>query len=239
MANKLVVWGLMLLGLASCKHENDLTGFPHPDDGPAAVLPCPDSVVDIDGNVYQVIDVDGTCWTASNLKVSRFSNGDSIPLETSGGEWIQLNASAQCYYDNDSVNLGIYGRLYNGYSVMDDRGLCPTGWKVPQDSDWVNLANFLGGEGVAGDKLKSLDLWYGPGTPATDAIGFTAKPGGSRILQGNGTFIAIGDMGNWWSATENGSEVLVNRQITYINSNLAQASNSKKVGFSVRCIRAN
>ena len=62
MANKLIVWGLVLLGLASCKHENDLTGFPHPDDGPAVVLPCPDSVVDIDGNVYQVIDIDGTCW---------------------------------------------------------------------------------------------------------------------------------------------------------------------------------
>ena len=97
MANKLVVWGLLVLGIASCKKENDITELPHPDDGPAVVLPCPDSVVDIDGNVYQVIDVDGTCWTASNLKVSRFSNGDSIPLETSGGEWIQLNASAQCY----------------------------------------------------------------------------------------------------------------------------------------------
>ena len=65
---------------------------------------------------------------------------------------------------------------------MDDKGLCPTGWKVPHDSDWVNLVNFLGGESVAGDKLKSLDLWYGPGTPATDEIGFTAKPGSKKDI---------------------------------------------------------
>ncbi len=236
---KLLVWGLIIMGFASCKHETILTGLPHPDDEPPVVLPCPDSIVDVDGNLYQVIIVDGTCWMASNLRVSRYNNGDSIPLETNGGSWVQLNNGAQCNYDNDSVNLDIYGKLYNGYSVMDNRGLCPTGWKVPHDSDWVDMANYLGGESVAGDKLKSLDLWFGPGTPATDEIGFTAKPGGARIIQGNGAFSSIGNMGHWWSSKENGSEVLVNRQITYANPNLAQASNSKKVGFSVRCIRAN
>ncbi len=239
MVNRLVLLGLIIVGMSSCKHEIDLTGFPHPKDEPPVVVPCPDSLVDIDGNVYNVIDVDGTCWIASNLKVSRFTNGDSIPLETEGSSWIQLNTPAQCYYDNDSVNLNIYGRLYNGYSVIDSRGLCPTGWKVPHDSDWVNMAKFLGGESVAGDKLKTLDLWYGPGTPATDEIGFSAKPGGSRIIQGNGSFGSLTNMGNWWSSKENGSDVLVNRQITYANSNLAQASNSKKVGFSVRCIRVD
>ena len=236
---KLFVSTLIILGLCSCKHESELPGFPHLTDEPPVKLPCPDSLTDIDENVYNVIDVNGTCWIASNLKASRYNNGDSIPLVTNGSDWLQLNTGAQCYYDNDSVNLNIYGRLYNGYSVMDERGVCPTGWKVPHDSDWVNMADVLGGESVAGDKLKTLDLWFGPGTPATDEIGFSAKPGGARILQGTGAYSSLSDMGNWWSSKENGSDVLINRQITYANSNLAQASNSRKVGFSIRCIRAN
>ena len=77
MMNRIVVLGLIVLGATSCKHEDDLTGIPHPEE-PKVVLPCPDSLLDIDGNVYNVIDVNGTCWTASNLKVSRYNNGDSI-----------------------------------------------------------------------------------------------------------------------------------------------------------------
>jgi uncharacterized protein (TIGR02145 family) len=236
---KLNVFGLLCLMLisASCKHEIDIEEMHDENIIPPVVIPCPDSLIDIDGNVYRVIDVDGTCWTSSNLRVSRFNNGDIIPLETAGENWIQLNTTAQCYYDNDSANLEIYGRLYNGYTVSDDRGVCPTGWEVPHDSDWVNMALFLGGEAIAGDKLKTLDLWYGPGTPATNEIGFSAKPGGSRILQGNGAFNSLSNMGNWWSSAELGTEVLVGRSITYANSNLMQAGNSKKLGFSIRCIR--
>jgi uncharacterized protein (TIGR02145 family) len=152
--------------MMSCKHELEIEVTPTP------FIPCPDSIVDIDGNVYKVIDVDGTCWTTSNLKVSCFANGDSIPTETLGENWIQLTTSAQCFYENDSANLNAYGRLYNGYAASDSRGVCPTGWAVPHDSDWVNMANYLGGENSADDKLKTLDLWYGPGTPATNEIGF-------------------------------------------------------------------
>ena len=71
------------------------------------------------------------------------------------------------------------------------------------------MANFLGGENSAGDKLKTLDLWYGPGTPATNEIEFSAKPGGDRIIQGNGSFGSLTNMGNWWTLTESGSEVLI------------------------------
>jgi uncharacterized protein (TIGR02145 family) len=230
------IFSLILL-LSSCKHELELQDIPNDKVTPTPFIPCPDSIVDIDGNVYEVIDVDGTCWTTSNLTVSRFSNGDSIPTETLGENWIQLTTSAQCFYENDSANLNIYGRLYNGYAASDSRGVCPTGWAVPHDSDWVNMANYLGGESIAGDKLKTLDLWYGPGTPATDEIGFSAKPGGDRIIQGNGSFGSLTSMGNWWTLTEEGSEVLKNRYITYANSFVLAANNSKKLGFSIRCIR--
>ena len=227
----------LFLFLCSCKHEHELPVIPKVDVTPIPFIPCPDSIMDIDGNVYEVIDVDGTCWTTSNLTVSRFSNGDTIPLETSGLNWILLTTSAQCFYENDSANLNVYGRLYNGYAASDSRGVCPTGWAVPHDSDWVNMANYLGGESIAGDKLKTLDLWYGPGTPATDEIGFSAKPGGDRIIQGNGSFGSLTSMGNWWTLTEEGSEVLKNRYITYANSFVLAANNSKKLGFSIRCIR--
>lgn len=239
MNTKLLVSLLISISIGSCKRESELVEVSSPTEDTTVVLPCPDSVADIDGNIYQVIDVDGKCWLASNLKVSRFANGDTIPLVTNGNDWIQLNTSAQCIYDNDSTNFDIYGPLYNGYTVSDERGVCPTGWKVPHDSDWVNLANFLGGESVAGDKLKTLDLWYTPGTQSTNEIGFSAKPGGARFIQGNGAYNSLYNMGHWWSSKENGTGALFNRQITYINSNLAQASNSKRLGFSIRCIRVN
>ena len=236
---KLNLYGIIVLNLlfTSCKHELEHPLIPYGDDALTPFIPCPDSIIDIDGNVYEVIDVDGTCWTTSNLTVSRFANGDTIPTETSGSNWIQLTTSAQCFYENDSANLNVYGRLYNGYAASDSRGVCPTGWAVPHDSDWVNMANYLGGESIAGDKLKTIDLWYGPGTPATDEIGFSAKPGGSRILQGNGAYSSLTNMGNWWTLTEEGSEVLKNRYITYTNSFVLAANNSKKLGFSIRCIR--
>ena len=86
---------LTCLTISACKHEIDIAGMPYLDDTPLPI-PCPDSLEDIDGNVYQVIDVDGTCWTTRNLTVSRFNNGDNIPVVTEGQDWIQLNTPAQC-----------------------------------------------------------------------------------------------------------------------------------------------
>ncbi len=65
---------------------------------------------------------------------------------------------------------------------MSGQKLCPTGWHVPNDTDWETLITFLGGNNVAGGKLKQTgtDLWNGPNTGATNESGFNAIPGGVR-----------------------------------------------------------
>ncbi|MFM8838128.1 MAG: FISUMP domain-containing protein, partial [Bacteroidota bacterium] len=127
---------------------------------PAPGQPCPgvSTVTDIDGNVYQGIQIGTQCWTQSNLKVSKYRNGDNIPTGLSNSAWDTTTSGAYAIYNNDPVNDGLYGKLYNHYAVTDSRGLCPTGWHVPSDAEWTTLENHLGGISVAGGALKSTSM---------------------------------------------------------------------------------
>ena len=97
--------------------------------------------------------------------------------------WATLTTGAYCYYNNDSATYAAtYGKLYNWYAVNDPRGLAPAGWHVPSDAEWTELINCLGGEDVAGGKMKAVSaLWYSPNTGATNSSGFTGLPGGYRF----------------------------------------------------------
>ena len=108
----------------------------------------------------------------------------------------------QWAYDGNESNVATYGRLYTWYAVTDSRNVCPTGWHVPTDAEWTTLTTFLGGENVAGGKLKETGTthWTTPNTGATNETGFTALPSGYRYI--DGTFLTIFSMGIWWSSTE-------------------------------------
>jgi uncharacterized protein (TIGR02145 family) len=209
---------------------------------PLAGQPCPgvSTVTDVDGNVYQGIQIGTQCWTQSNLKVTRYRNGDSIATGLSNSAWQGTTSGAYAIYNNDPANDALYGKLYNHDAVMDSRGLCPTGWHVPTDGEWTTLENFLGGSGVAGGAMKSTATqptpggWSQPNTGATNSSGFTAPPGG--LCYNGGGFNNLTFLGIWWSSSvfESGAWF---RKLYSSNSNIDRSFYARSTGFSVRCCR--
>ena len=98
------------------------------------------TVTDIDGNNYKTINIGDQVWMAENLKVTKYRNGESIPMIKGELIWKNYTAGAFCYYQNNPDIGEIYGALYNWYAVNDSKGLCPTGWHVPSNDEWENLA---------------------------------------------------------------------------------------------------
>ena len=195
---------------------------------------------DIDGNIYTTVKIGTQTWMASNLKTTKYRNGD--PIGTTTPATLDISAETapkyQWAYAGNGSNVFIYGRLYTGYAVTDSRGICPTGWHVPTDAEWTTLTTFLGGSSVAGGKLKeaSSSHWISPNTGATNSSGFTALPGGYRNTD-IWSFVAVGYDGDWWSSTETSTTSLLNRFMLYSYSEVGRGTVNKSSGASVRCIR--
>ena len=196
------------------------------------------AVTDIDGNEYKTVKIGDQVWMAENLKVTRYRNGDPIPNVTVDSQWTNLTTGALCAYDNDDNNVSTYGLLYNWYAVNDARGLAPDGWRVPTDAEWQTLIDNLGGNLVAGNKLKEAGTayWNSPDSSATNESGFTALPGGYRYYY-SGTFYYIGLYGIWWSATESSSARAWLRILGSYYPGVGRDDYDKHYGFSVRCVR--
>lgn len=192
----------------------------------------PNTVTDIDGNAYQIVTIGTQEWMAENLRVTRYRNGDTIPRVSDAGSWSGLTTGARCEYDNDTANVAVYGRLYNRFAVSDSRNIAPQGWHVPTFDDWQTLADYLGGDDVAGGKMKvtGTSYWITPNTGATNESGFTALPGGSRFPAGG--YGNIGIVALWWSATG-----ITIRSINNTSAYLFVASVNETGGLSIRCVK--
>jgi len=185
-------------------------------------------------------------WTTTNLNVSTYRDGTPIPQVTDQTAWASLTTGAWCYYNNSTSNGTTYGKLYNWYAVAGihnvasatnpalRKNLAPTGWHVPTDAEWTILTNCLGGETVAGGKMKATTGWNAPNTGATNSSGFTGLPGGYRY--DDGAFVGIGDGGRWWSASEYGAAGAWGRGLIYGGGAAYRDNGSKSGGFSVRCV---
>ncbi len=176
-------------------------------------------------------------WMSRNLDVDRFRNGDPIPEAKTYEEWKKAGQNGQpawCYHNNNPDNGDRYGKLYNWFAVNDPRGLAPEGWKIPSDEDWTRLTDFLGGESVAGKKMKSTEFWADSGN-GTNESGFSGLPGGARSK--SGTFYSIGKFGFWWSSTESFTDLAWFRYLYYNDGYVTSYYNYKSNGFSVRCLR--
>ena len=164
------------------------------------------TVIDIDGNVYQTVIIGKQKWMAENLRVTHYRNGDLIPNIKSDSIWFSfydtnIRLSGRCYYNNDSTtNSSIYGALYNYFAVVDIRGIAPVGWHVPNINEWIELSTYLGGDNIAGGKLKEIGNahWVTPNEEGTNESGFTALPGGQRQAH---KFNYLASSGFWWSTT--------------------------------------
>jgi len=183
----------------------------------------------------KTIQIGTQVWMVENLNVDRFRNGDLIPEARTNEAWQKAGNNKQpawCYYNNDSKNGVTYGKLYNWYAVNDPRGLAPKGYHVPSDAEWTVLTNYLGGENVAGKKMKSTSGWIDQGN-GTNSSGFSGLPGGSR--GSDGTFGYVGKYGDCWSATEFDTNSAWARAPNY--NYVYRYYNYKEEGLSVRCLR--
>jgi uncharacterized protein (TIGR02145 family) len=204
--------------------------------------PKPYLVFDIDSIIFKIdkwqpLTIGTQVWMLKNLDVDHYRNGDSIPEVRIGNEWSNLETGVWCYYKNSDSIGKIYGKLYNWYAVDDSRGLAPEGWHVPSDAEWTELENYLGGSNLAGCKLKEAGTthWESPNTGATNESGFSVLPGGWRGI--DGTFLSIGSLGSWWSATESTTTSALYRYLHYDSTYLYTFSNYRYDGFSVRCVK--
>ena len=195
------------------------------------------TVTDIDGNIYNYLNIGYQKWMTENLKTTKYNDGN--PIDYSGDDntaWQNETSGAYAWYNNDEATYkNLYGALYNFYAVNTGK-LCPVGWHVPSNEEWTTLISFLGGVKVAGDKLKEAGTshWKSPNEGATNESGFTALPGGHR--HGNGTFNWLGEGCYFFTPDENLSGAIF-WGVEYDISDAVTYTEGKNVGFSVRCVK--
>lgn len=201
----------------------------------------PSLVIDIDGNIYTTIMIGEQEWMAENLKVTHYQNGDAI---TSG---LYPYEGAYVPYNNDPGNVIVYGYLYNGRAVIEDRGLCPEGWHVPTDLEWIMMEIFLGmsweetiqtGQrgSVEGGMLKEtgIDHWNSPNAGATNESGFTALPGG-YYNEDSEQFGGLHADGQFWTSSEESNDMWI-RILDYDWSTIGRENIDIRNWRSVRCV---
>ncbi|MCK9422559.1 MAG: hypothetical protein M0Q38_08170 [Bacteroidales bacterium] len=214
----------------------------------SACWSCGQSITDSRNNkTYNTVLIGSQCWMKENL---------NIGLMVLGAQEQTDNGVIQkyCYNDLES-NCDIYGGLYqwgelvqylngatnftswNPVPTGNIPGLCPSGWHIPTDAEWTQVATFLGGESIVGGKMKETGYshWQSPNTDASNSSGFTALGAGHRET---GIFISYLQYINFWSSTEYSNVYAWSRAIGYIAGNLWRDANYEKTkGFSVRCVK--
>jgi len=203
-----------------------------------------DSISDLEGNVYKTVAIGTQWWMAENLKASQFANGDLIPHLTNATEWANTDEGAYCYYGNRTSFADSYGNLYNWYTVEDDRAVCPAGWHVATDEDWITLELFLG---MSAEEAERMTAWRGTdeGSKLKDesfggnnSSGFTALATGYRDPAG--VFKAMGTDNDYWTSTpydNQGNIEGVLHGLLNSQSSTVRNFHVPGYGFCIRCVR--
>jgi uncharacterized protein (TIGR02145 family) len=168
-----------------------------------------------DRKTYKTVRIGNQIWMAVNLAYKE-ENGCIV-------------------FKNKENNLASRGYLYTWEKAKNG---CPTGWHLPSDTEWKTLNIFLGGDSIAGGKLKEVGTvsWRKPNEGATNESGFTALPGGANYAKVNFCTDYTSD-GNWWSATEADDANSWCRTIRYDSGVFERRLSLKETYFSVRCIK--
>ncbi len=203
---------------------------------------------DLDSNHYAVVTIGTQTWMAENLaylpSVSPASSGSSSASYYYVYEYQGTSVTAA----KATTNYLTYGVLYNWPAAMNGspssnsvpsgvQGVCPTGWHLPSDNEWDIIVNYLGGDSIAGSKMKETGTthWMGSNIGSTNSSGFTGLPGGGRYLDGN--FHNIGGWGFWWNSTEYDTSNARYRKMDYYYGFVYSDTHYKRTGFAVRCLR--
>jgi uncharacterized protein (TIGR02145 family) len=194
------------------------------------------SMTDRDGNAYKTLHIGSQTWMVENLKTTKYNDGKPIPVVTDPAAWNMLSTPACCWQQNNPAFKVTYGLLYNWYTV-DTKKLCPAGWHIPTDEEWTQLTDYLGGEVVAGGKLKESGFshWYGPNTGATNETYFRALPGG-YLNSTDSLFQNLHEMGCWWTSDGFNTDLAATRVLYKDNDNIRKVFFLRNWGLSVRCV---
>ena len=207
------------------------------------------TTITYNGYTYDLIEIGGQCWFKENLQTIQYNDGSPIDYPGSNNSvWENSTTGAYAWYDNDSIAYASdYGALYNWYAVDNSAGLCPAGWHVPTDCEWMYLEDTLGmstpdqeNTGFRGTdqggKLKETGTthWNSTSSGVTNSSGFTALAGGWRYATGQ--FYNNGLAGGWWSS----SELITGKAYRILEDDKISVWRhhySKTFGFSIRCIK--
>jgi len=218
-------------------------------------------LTDIDGNVYPTVVIGEQVWMTKNLAVSRYADGRDVPFVPQDEWWdsLRVDEKAYCFYNNSNSNLAIYGALYSWNAAVNGQdslapgeeyiqGVCPDGWHLPSDADWLELesslgmpvqeANTEGWRGNIGGKLKSAgrDHWLMPNEGATNETRFSALPAGDRFP--DGLYFNLRYTTLYWTSTSYDDETAWARGLGYLTTTMYRGhEDTKNWGFSVRCVR--
>jgi uncharacterized protein (TIGR02145 family) len=215
----------------------------------------PETITDIDGNIYNIVKIGNQLWTKNNFHTTKFNDGSIIQLVTDETEWQNQNAPGLCWYDNNIENKNTYGALYNWFAI-DTQQLAPKGWHVPTEAEWKILENYLITNGHnwdgtrTGNKIaKSLATQTGWGKETDDlgnidnnqiknnSSGFSGLAGGSR--GSDGEFKYMGWYGQWWSSTVYSFSEAFARNLFCGEATFNCDFYNKHGGFSVRLLKDN
>ena len=198
-------------------------------------------VYDIDSNLYRTVRIGDQVWMAENLRVKHYNNGDPIENLMDSEIWFSIDSGAYCIFNFDihkNEHKYYYGPLYNYYAAVDERKIAPSGWHVPSDEEWRILIEYLGGEEIAGGKLKatSTEHWAGDNTGATNETGFSGLPSGFRLERLDSVNFGYRGYCGYWSTTGNQTHAWM-ISLSWNTGSINRTKMSKQTGMSIRCIK--
>jgi uncharacterized protein (TIGR02145 family) len=211
------------------------------------------TVKDFEGNVYSTVRIGTQWWMSKNLKATKYANGDQIGTTTPYSLSIVGSVSPEYnwpYQGAESV-AAVYGRLYTWYAATDSRNVCPSGWHVPNDTEWSVFTDYLSANGYGyqatttaiGKSMAATDGWllYGIiGVPGNDQAsnnksGFAAMPAGIRLP--SGTFQEGGESAYYWSSTGSIPTLASYQLLSFDVNTIISGNLDKGTGISIRCIK--
>jgi uncharacterized protein (TIGR02145 family) len=188
-------------------------------------------ILDADGNSYSIIKIKDQLWFESNLKTTRYTNGEKIIKTNKSTNWSKKDTSAQCMQIKKNKRKSTF---YNWYVVNDKRGVCPAGWRVPSQKDFNELILSLGGTEKAGLVMKNLSLW-GDTTKTNQTNSFNAIPSG--FIDAKGKISQENVRACWWSLDEQYKETAYSYSIGNMGTNIIRDKFYKKQGHTIRCMK--
>jgi len=195
-------------------------------------------MLDIEYNLYPTVQIGTQTWMAANLKTSKFNDGSFITNVPDAPTWASLSTPAYCWYDNDILaNKTDYGALYN-YYVVQSGNICPTGWHVPDNTEFDLLLTTIGGAATASSELRDTSnvFWLNGNPGVTNSTGFSARGSGSRWYF-DGSYILKGTLCRIHSSTIFDTSNNYYYLVTDESDAVTTETQDMKMGATIRCIK--